>query len=480
MLWRILKVVILSVSFLALLSIDNLYSEGNTSIIYPSAPPKIELYDASIVNDEKKWTVNNVHDPAIIKAQNGWYYVYSTDVKVYGVPKPGIQIRKSKDLINWQWVGYVFDGDEYIFKGIPEDAFEWSRASNLWAPDVKFMNGKYYLYYAASLFGRNQSFIGLATSTHPEGPWKNEGEVIKTMQGDPVNAIDPNLCFDENGEPWLVYGSFWNGIYILKIDKLTGKPSEKGFGINIARRSPSVQGAVEGAYVIYNPKFRKYYLFVSYDSLSSDYNVRVGRADKITGPYVDYNGNLMTDITLPPNEVGTKILGGYKFKNDDGWVAPGHNSVLVDGDDYYIVHHVRPALNKNWMYLHVRKVLWSDGGWPLVSPERYAGEFEQKVSQDEVIGVWERIRLDRNNNLQVSSEVMKLLKDGKINDEKSKSHWELIGKNTIMLYWDISEKGGFLVETVKVIPAWDWENWKQSVVFTGLDQTGTAVWGKKI
>lgn len=61
----------------------------------------------------------------------------------------------------------------------------------------------------------------------------------------------------------------------------------------------SVQGAIEGPYIIYNPKFKKYYLFVSYDSLFNDYNVRVGRSDKITGPYVDYNGKLMTDIESP-------------------------------------------------------------------------------------------------------------------------------------------------------------------------------------
>ncbi|MGB9811708.1 MAG: family 43 glycosylhydrolase, partial [Dictyoglomus turgidum] len=174
---------IVAISFLMLLV--GSYSQG---IIYPKEPPKIELMDASIVNDESKWSINNVHDPSIIKASNGWYYIYSTDVKAYGIPRPGIQIRKSKDLINWQFVGYVFNDDKYVFKGIPPQAFEWSKASTLWAPDVKFMNNKYYLYYSASTFGKNQSYIGLATANNPEGPWKDEGEVIKTRQGDPVNA----------------------------------------------------------------------------------------------------------------------------------------------------------------------------------------------------------------------------------------------------------------------------------------------------
>ncbi|WP_273334196.1 arabinan endo-1,5-alpha-L-arabinosidase [Dictyoglomus turgidum] len=462
---------IVAISFLMLLV--GSYSQG---IIYPKEPPKIKLMDASIVNDESKWSINNVHDPSIIKASNGWYYIYSTDVKAYGIPRPGIQIRKSKDLINWQFVGYVFNDDKYVFKGIPPQAFEWSKASTLWAPDVKFMNNKYYLYYSASTFGKNQSYIGLATANNPEGPWKDEGEVIKTRQGDPVNAIDPCLVFDENGEPWLSYGSFWSGIYIIRIDKKTGKPAEKGFGVNIARRKGTVAGAVEGSYIIYNPKFKKYYLFVSYDSLFSDYNVRVGRADKITGPYVDYNGNPLTDLTLPPEEVGTKILGGYKFENDNGWIAPGHNSVLNDGDNWYIVHHARPALNKNWMYLHIRRMLWTNDGWPVVSPERYAGEIIQEVPQELVIGTWERIVLDPYDKVQSQSKRLILQKDGTFVFGDRKGTWEFTSPNNLSLIWrDSNEK-----ENLLVLASWDWENWRPTLVFTGLNSRGIAIWGKKI
>lgn len=454
---------------------------AKNQIIYPKAPPKITLYDVSIINDEKKWTVNNVHDPAIIKADNGWFYVYSTDVKVGGTPKPGIQIRKSKDLINWQWVGYVFNGKDYVYGGIPKKAYEWTEAVNLWAPDVKKMNGKYYLYYAASQFGKNQSFIGLATATNPEGPWKDEGEVIKTKQGDIVNAIDPCLTFDSSGQPWLVYGSFFGGIYIIKIDKKTGKPAEKGFGKLIARRDMSVQDAIEGPYIIYNPKFKKYYLFVSYDSLFAYYNVRVGRADNITGPYVDYNGHLMTDTQSPPSEVGTKILGGYHFGNDDGWVAPGHNSVLIDGDNYYIIHHARGAIDKNWPYLHVRKILWTDDGWPVVSPERYAGEKEQTLSKDLIVGTWERVVLDPYSYLQSDSETIKLLSNGKINSNNSADYWVFSSPNTVKLNWcKDKNKKIYETETVKVLPSWDWENWKTTLVFSGLSNEGIAVWGKKI
>ncbi len=83
---------------------------------------------------------------------------------------------------------------------------------------------------------------------------------------------------------------------------------------------------MEGPYIVYNPTFRKYYLFVSYDSLFEDYNVRVARSDSITGPYVDMNGHDMADTRyLPQYEIGNKILGGYQFSEGEGWIAPGHN-----------------------------------------------------------------------------------------------------------------------------------------------------------
>ena len=87
-----------------------------------------------------------------------------------------------------------------------------------------------------------------------------------------------------------------------------------------------------------------------------------------------------------------------------------------------------------------------------------------------------------STNEQQASEPVRLLKNGRLDDENGKSYWEFIGENTLKLYrYDPGKppKGDFWVETVKVIPAWDWENWKPTLVFTGIDQTGIAVWGKK-
>ncbi|MDD5985629.1 MAG: arabinan endo-1,5-alpha-L-arabinosidase, partial [Turicibacter sp.] len=270
---------------------------------YPKEPPKVHLYQGglreTLMLEEKEWKTFNCHDPHIFKdEQTGCYYVYSTDLG-----KPGIHIRKSPDLIHWDYLGTGFE------KGVPEEANKWSQAQGLWAPDIIKVGDEYRIYYSASTFGSQQSCIGLAVAKHPEGPFEHKGLVIKTTNEAPVNAIDANLVVDhKTGEQYMVYGSFWGGIRIIKLDSTTGLTAEDGFGIPLATRPREmVDTAVEGAYIRYNKQTGYYYLFVSYGSLASDYHVRVGRSKCITGPYVDYHNVEMTTINDKPNDIGLKI-----------------------------------------------------------------------------------------------------------------------------------------------------------------------------
>lgn len=431
------------------------------------------MYDESIIDNESLWTINNAHDPGIIKTEEG-YYVFSTDVRVGGELRPGVMVRKSQDLIHWEWV-------HYALPGIPKVAKDWADATNLWAPDVVKYGDQYRMYYSASSFGSRQSLIGLQTSTSIEGPWTDEGVVIRTRAEDPLNAIDANVLTDADGHMWMVYGSFFGGIHIIELDQETGKPKEEGFGTLIARRDNAIKdGAVEGPYIVYNERFKKYYLFVSYDSLFEDYNVRVARADTITGPYEDYNGiNMSNSVYSPRYEVGNKILGGYRFGNDPGWIAPGHNSVLQEGDNYYIVHHARGEIDKHWSYLHVRKILWTEEGWPVVSPERYAGEQDQDIPEHLIVGQWEHIILDPSVDGQIQSTPLSLTADYELEGSKGTGRWSFDGKMTLTLVWNEVMEGQGRIEKVQVLPSWDWEKGTQTLVFTGLNEKGISSWGKQ-
>lgn len=441
--------------------------------VFPDSPGLFTMYDTSIIHEEAAWTIHNAHDPGIIKTDQG-YYVFSTDVKVGGELTPGVMVRKSQDLIHWQWV-------HYALPGIPQVAKDWADSVNLWAPDVVKYGDQYRMYYSASTFGSRQSLIGLQTSASIEGPWTDEGVVIQTRAEDHLNAIDANVLTDAEGRMWMVYGSFFGGIHLIELDKESGKPKNAGFGQLIAKRDRVTEdGAVEGPYIVYNEQFKKYYLFVSYDSLFEDYNVRVARADVITGPYLDYNGQDMSDSEfLPQYEIGTKILGGYRFGDDPGWIAPGHNSVLNDNGSYYMVHHARGEQDKHWAYLHVRKILWTEDGWPVVSPERYAGELEQEIPERLLTGTWERVLMDPSVDGQVQSAPLVFQDNGNVEGAHGAGQWSLDGNRTLTLVWNDIHQGAGRTEKLQLLPAWDWEQNRATLVFTGLNEIGIASWGKQ-
>jgi len=99
-----------------------------------------------------------VHDPVIIK-QDSTYYIFCTG--------QGISVWSSTDRLNWKKAPPVFTTPPaWAVAAIP--GFK----GHIWAPDISYYNGRYYLYYAVSAFGKNTSAIGLATNTtlNPTSP----------------------------------------------------------------------------------------------------------------------------------------------------------------------------------------------------------------------------------------------------------------------------------------------------------------------
>jgi arabinan endo-1,5-alpha-L-arabinosidase len=134
------------------------------------------------------------------------------------------------------------------------------------------------------------------------------------------------------------------------------------------------------------------------------------------------------------------------------------------------------------MDLHVRKLFWTQDGWPIVSPERYAWEDNSTVAKDSLTGTWERIALNYtvvpgydkeqvSPNLQVSSSI-NIVADGSVSGA-------VTGSWTYSAPWLQIARGDGGVDKVFVQKGRDWENKRNTIIFTGLDNTGTAVWGKK-
>ena len=305
----------------------------------------------------------SVHDPAIIKEKNT-YYIFCTG----GGRRGGIiPIRCSTNLLDWKRCGSVFEQlPAWATNEIP-------LARGVWAPDISWFNGKYHLYYALSSFGVNKSAIGLAVNetldpTDPRYKWVDEGLVVRSRPGvDDFNTIDPTLIIEDQRNAWLCWGSFWGGIKMRRIDPDTGKLSETDTTLySLASRprlhptqTPPVEGAIEAPTIIKRGSY--WYLFASYDfccrGTNSTYNVKVGRSKKVTGPYADRDGRLLTE------DGGTPVIPAVA----PDWYGAGHQAVFEDGGQFYIIFHSYDR-ESGLSRLQISTLAWDDG-WPRAATQ---------------------------------------------------------------------------------------------------------------
>jgi arabinan endo-1,5-alpha-L-arabinosidase len=302
---------------------------------------------------EPEGFIQRIHDP-VIAHENDTYYVFSTGSL--------IPVVCSKDKVVWEFCARVFKSNPAWTRDINPNLVD------MWAPDISYFNDQWHLYYAVSSFGSQNSAIGLATNVtldpnSPDYEWVDQGEVLRSKPGDAWNAIDPNLVLDENAEPWLTWGSFWQGIWMRKIDRSTGQLDQNDSTYHhLANRSTGTgnTSAIEAPFII--SRNGKWYLFVSFDQCcqgaNSTYNVRVGRSDTLTGPYLDRNNVPLTEGG------GTLILSAY-----GQWKGPGHNGMLLEDGTYWMVYHAYDAKKSGISNLRIESISWSADGWPSLSSQ---------------------------------------------------------------------------------------------------------------
>lgn len=450
--------------------------------------------------NNSKWNLANVHDPSVMLAEDGYYYMYQTDAS-YGNAHEGhghFHCRRSKDLVNWEYLGATMEEapawaveklNEYRNEMINAEGKKLDpiKAEDIsygyWAPVVrKVNNGLYRMYYSlvidnyiktgkkntAENFDNSwteRSFIGLMETSNPaSNQWEDKGMVVCSASDQPnteangwgrrgtgdwdayfkFNAIDPTYTITPEGKHWLIYGSWHSGFAALEVNPSTGMPltplakpwtvegnSIDSFGKLVATRGNSTNRwqASEGPDVIYNPQTQKYYMFMAYGQLAVAYNTRVVRADRPEGPYVDMQGNSAT----AGKEMLPVVTAPYKFSNSNGWVGISHCSIFDDGQgNWYYTSQGRfpvdvPGINASnaIMMGHVRSILWTEDGWPIVMPERYGAVPKVAIAKEELEGNWELIQMkptaqnstNDGNATQYESKVITLGADGKVTSE---------------------------------------------------------------
>lgn len=332
-----------------------------------------------------------IHDP-VMAEQDGTYYVFGTG--------EGVAVWSSDDMEHWRREAPVFEETPaWVFDMLP--GFD----GVMWAPDIYEHDGTYYLYYSVSAFGRNNSAIGVATNEtldaqDPRFEWVDQGIVVRSVPGRNLwNAIDANVTHDADGTPWMAFGSHWGGIKLTRLaedlTQVAQAPGEREWHTVAARHrywklderdagdsaNPelsydslyteeileanrnSESGAVEAPFL-----FRKngyYYLFVSWDrccrGAESTYKIVVGRSRDITGPYLDREGEEMTQGG------GSLVVRG--MTQNDRWAALGHSAAYtMDGTDY-LLFHAYDTTDDGASKLMIEEIEWDVDQWPIVTVE---------------------------------------------------------------------------------------------------------------
>ena len=279
-----------------------------------------------------------IHDPSTIARCNGKFYTYGT-------------------------------GGNAL---VSDDGWTWRRGTTLprrgLAPDVIHIGERYYVYVAANIGAQPKAAVNMIWSKtlDPDSPdykWEEGGVVASSDGVEDANAIDPGVFLDPNdGRLWLVYGSYFGYVRLVELDPKTGKRKDP----NDKPRDLAIN--CEASDMIYHDGW--YYLLATHGSCcrgaESGYNIRMGRAKKDTGPFLDHEGIDM-------------IQGGGKLFIGSGGrvVGAGHFGLLDlgDGVQTFSMHWEADLDRGGASVLDIRPLLWKDG-WPAAGENLNPGTYE--------------------------------------------------------------------------------------------------------
>ncbi len=504
-------------------------SEETTNTAPQETQPDAKEEEAEMT--EVSYSRVSVHDPSVVY-DNGTYYIFGSHMAW----------AKSTDLMNWE-IFQMNINSEYT------DLFgkEWEEYcktatnpnlnGNLWAPDVIYNpNMDKYCFYMSVNGDDWNSVIVLLTADSIEGPYAYVGPVVysgfntdshdvkltdvyqvlgedanltryQNIKNTKLNAIDPCVIFDKDGSLWMVFGSWFGGLYMLKLDENTGLRDYTTTYETIPNEQDAYYGykvhggfvvSGEGPYIIEQDGY--YYLFVSYGGLVADggYQMRVFRSENITGPYVDEAGNSAV-YTKECNDlfekVGVRIMGSCDWTgNREIRVAQGHNSAYVTEEgEIFLIYHSRFADGKNGIpeahEVRVQQLFVNEDGWLVAAPYEYADEKISKTGYavEDMCGDYEFIvhtpttyyQKAGNSTLGIMQpSKITLNEDGTVTGELEGSWtYEDGSPNMTITVGGVTYKGVFLKMPSEQL-YFDPDERKVVMTFTALGDN-VAVWGSK-
>ena len=355
----------------------------------PKNDNKSENLITDMIDNPMLWA--DVPDPDIIRVGDTFYLV-STTMHLM----PGAPIMKSKDLKNWETVGYIFDKltDSPKYDLSPTEGTVYGRGQ--WATSLKYHKGKFYALLAPNEAG-SMGDTYIFTADKAEGPWK----IVSRMR----HFHDCSLFFDDDDRVYVVYGTG----EMMELKKDLSDVIE-GTHRHIFKREADETGLLEGSRMIkHNGKY--YLLMISHVYAPGRHRREVCyRADNIQGPY--------EKRTILQSE-----FGGFSYE------AQGTIVDTQDGDWYGIIFQDRAGVGR---VLTVMPCRWIDG-WPML------GDEEGKVPA--------RVR-----PLKSGEPAKSIVCADDFSGEKLGLHWQW-NHNPVDKAWSLTERPGYLrLKTARVVP----------------------------
>ena len=331
----------------------------------------------------------DVPDPDVIRVGDTFYLV-STTMHLM----PGAPIMKSKDLKNWETVGYIFDKLTDSPKYDMKEGTVYGRGQ--WATSLKYHNGKFYALLAPNEAGAmGDTYI--FTADKAEGPWK----ILSRMR----HFHDCSLFFDDDNRVYVVYGT--GEMMELKSDL---SDVIEGTHQQIFQREEDEKGLLEGSRVIkHNGKY--YLLMISHVYAPGRHRREVCyRADDIHGPWEK-------QVILESE------FGGFSYE------AQGTIVDTEDGDWYGIIFQDRGGVGRVLTLMPCRWI----NGWPML------GDENGKVP--------DTVRALKNGEPKTA-----IVNSDNFENSKLGLHWQW-NHNPIDNAWSLTERPGFLrLKTSRVVP----------------------------
>jgi len=274
-------------------------------------------------------------DPSIIRVGADYWATSTTSEWA-----PEFPILHSRDLVNWETVGAVF-----------QERPEWS-TGNYWAPEIAEHRGRFFVYYV----GHKKDgplCVAVATAARPAGPYMDHGPLVCQDAG----AIDPVPVTNEMGERYLIWKEdgnsrnqptpLWAQKLSLDGTKLVGEKQE------ILRNDAKWEAQlIEGPYVLRRGDY--FYLFYSGNACCGrecNYALGVARSRTLLGPWEKNSAN--------------PILAG-----NETWKCPGHGSIVTDQRGrtflFYHAYNARDSIYPGRQAM-LDEVRWSADNWPTIN-----------------------------------------------------------------------------------------------------------------